>query len=192
MRAQRPYPIELEGGGHLHAHAIVIATGAQYRRPPIPNLERFDGAGIYYGATFIEAQMCAGEEVVVVGGGNSAGQAAVFLAQTSRHVHILVRGDGLAESMSRYLIRRIEESPSIELRTHTEIVGAPRRRQLERVRWRNRQTGQTATHAIRHVFLMTGAIPNTGWLDGCVALDDKGSSRPAPTSHPRNWRAAGP
>src|SRR6202035_3232244 len=105
-----PYAVELEGGGRLRTRSIVIATGAQYRRPPIPNLSRFDGAGVYYGATFIESQLCGPDEVVVVGGGNSAGQAAVYLSQTSRHVYMLVRSGCLAETMSRYLIRRIEES----------------------------------------------------------------------------------
>jgi len=171
--ALRPYSIELEGGNHLHTHAIVIATGAQYRRPPIPGLERFEGAGIYYGATFIESQICGADEVVIVGGGNSAGQAAVFLSQTSRHVHILVRGAGLADTMSRYLIRRIEESPSITLHPFTEIVDLQGDARLEQVTWSSR-AGETETHAIRHVFLMTGAVPNTAWLDGCLVTDDNG------------------
>src|SRR6185369_5558597 len=98
---------------------VILASGAEYRRLPVENLSRFEGAGVYYGATFIEAQLCSGEEVIVVGGGNSAGQAAVFLAQTARKVHMLIRSGGLAETMSRYLIRRIEESPAIELRTRT-------------------------------------------------------------------------
>jgi thioredoxin reductase (NADPH) len=172
--ALRPYSIELEGGGELHTHAIVIATGARYRRPPIPNLERFEGAGIYYGATYIESQICGSDEVVIVGGGNSAGQAAVFLSQTSRHVHILVRGAGLAESMSRYLIRRIEESPTITLHPFTEIVDLQGETQLEQVTWHNRQTGESEVRPICHVFLMTGAVPNTAWLDGCVVTDDNG------------------
>jgi thioredoxin reductase (NADPH) len=120
---RKPYVIEVENGARIPARTIVIATGAEYRRPPCKNLSRFEGAGVYYGATFVEAQLCGGEEVIVVGGGNSAGQAAVFLAQTTKRVHMLVRSAGLAESMSRYLIRRIEESPNIVLRTRTEIVG---------------------------------------------------------------------
>jgi len=111
---------------------------------------------------------------VVVGGGNSAGQAAVFLAPTTRRVHVLVRKDGLADTMSRYLIRRIEETPSIVLRARTEIVGLEGEGRLERIRWRDQQTGVVETHKIRHVFMMTGAEPNTRWLDGCIALDDKG------------------
>lgn len=172
--ALRPYSIQLEGGVHLHTHAIVIATGAQYRRPPIANLEQFEGAGIYYGATFIESQICGGDEAIVVGGGNSAGQAAVFLSQSCRHVHVLVRGAGLADTMSRYLIRRIEESPSITLHTFTELVDLQGDGQLEQVTWRNKQTGESETRPIRHVFLMTGAVPNTAWLHGCVAVDDNG------------------
>src|SRR5262249_40547029 len=106
----RRYTVEIDGGPRVPARAVIIATGAEYRRPALENLSRFEGAGIYYGATPMEAQLCVGEEVVVVGGGNSAGQAAVFLAQTARRVHVLVRGSGLANTMSRYLIRRIEEN----------------------------------------------------------------------------------
>jgi thioredoxin reductase (NADPH) len=171
---RKPYVIEVENGARIPAHTIVIATGAEYRRPPCKNLSRFEGAGVYYGATFMEAQLCGGEEVIVVGGGNSAGQAAVFLAQTTKRVHMLVRSAGLAESMSRYLIRRIEESPNILLRTHTEIVGVEGDNHLESVSWKNNQLGQTEEHKIRHVFVMTGANPNTSWLDGCIALDSKG------------------
>jgi thioredoxin reductase (NADPH) len=132
---------------------------------------------VYYGATFLEAQLCEGEEVVVVGGGNSAGQAAVYLAQTTKHVHMLVRSNQLADTMSRYLIRRIEDSPAITLRTQTEIIALAGTDHLENVQWRNRQTGEVETHNLRHVFLMTGAVPNTGWLNGCVATDEKGFIR---------------
>jgi thioredoxin reductase (NADPH) len=171
---RKPYVIELESGARIPARTIVIATGAEYRRPPCKNLLRFEGAGVYYGATFVEAQLCGGEEVIVVGGGNSAGQAAVFLAETTKRVHMLVRSGGLAESMSRYLIRRIEETATIALRQYTEIVAVEGGDHLEFVRWRNNQTGQTEEHEIRHLFVMTGADPNTSWLDGCIALDDKG------------------
>jgi len=171
---RRPYAIEIDGGVRLAARSIIIATGAQYRRLPLENLARFEGTGVYYGATFVEAQLCTDDEVIVVGGGNSAGQAAVFLSQTARHVHVLVRSDGLADTMSRYLIRRIEESPVITLHTHTEIVSLEGSDRLERVQWRNAENGAVETHDIRHVFLMTGADPNTRWLDGCVAMDDKG------------------
>jgi thioredoxin reductase (NADPH) len=172
---RKPYIIEVESGVRISARTVVIATGAQYRKLPLEKLSRFEGAGVYYGATFVEAQLCGREEeVIVVGGGNSAGQAAVFLAQTTKRVHMLVRSSGLAESMSRYLIRRIEESPNIVLRTHTEIVALEGGDHLESVRWQNNETGQTEEHKIRHVFVMTGAAPNTAWLDGCIALDNKG------------------
>src|SRR5213078_4678986 len=168
---RRPYALEIGDGQRLPARAVIIATGAEYRRLPIDSLPRFEGAGVYYAATFMEAQLCAGEEVVVVGGGNSAGQAAVFLAQTAKRVHMLVRSGGLAESMSRYLIRRIEDNPAIDLRTRTELSALEGSNHLERVRWRNNETGNTEAHDIRHVFVMTGASPSTHWLDGCMTLD---------------------
>jgi thioredoxin reductase (NADPH) len=171
---RKPYAIELDDGKSISARAVVIASGAVYRKFSVENASRFEGAGIYYGATFVESQLCRDEEVIVVGGGNSAGQAAVFLAQTSKCVHMLVRSDGLAASMSRYLIRRIEEHPSIELRTCTEIVGVEGTKHLERVTWRDKQMGKTETRDIRHIFIMTGAVPNTGWLDNCVLVDANG------------------
>jgi thioredoxin reductase (NADPH) len=169
-----PYTIDLGDDRYVRARTVVIACGAQYRKLPLSNLERFENAGIYYGATRMEAQLCEGDEVIIVGGGNSAGQAAVFLATTVRHVHVLVRSAGLAETMSRYLIRRIEDSSSITLRSHTEIEAIEGNGSVERVRWRNSKTGEVETRPIRHVFIMTGADPNTAWLEGCVALDDKG------------------
>ena len=177
---RKPYAIEMDDNTRVPARSIVIATGAEYRVPTIENLSEFKGVGVYYGATFMEAQLCRGEEVVVMGGGNSAGQAAVFLAQTAKRVHMLVRGSGLAESMSRYLIRRIEQNPAIVLRTNTEIVALEGSNHLERVRWRNDQTGSIETHDIRHVFVMTGAVPSTDWLRGCVALDAKGFIKTGP------------
>ncbi len=171
---RRPYRIEVGNGPRVPTRSIVIATGAQYRRPSLENLSRFEGAGVYYAATLMEAQLCVGEEVVVVGGGNSAGQAAVFLAQTAGRVHMLVRSTGLAASMSRYLIRRIEENPVIDLRTQTEIVAIEGEGHLERVRWRGAASASEETHTIRHVFYMTGADPSTRWLDGCVVRDAKG------------------
>src|SRR5919109_22382 len=143
---RKRYAIEMDDNTRVPARSIVIATGAEYRVPTIENLSEFKGVGVYYGATFMEAQLCRGEEVVVVGGGNSAGQAAVFLAQTARRMHMLVRSKGLVESMSRYLIRRIEQNPAIVLRTNTEIVALEGSNHLERVRWRDRETGNTATH----------------------------------------------
>ena len=174
------YTVEVDGGPSVHAHAVIIATGADYRRPALPNLSTFEGAGVYYGATPMEAQLCAGEDVVVVGGGNSAGQAAVFLASGARRVHMLVRGPGLAETMSRYLIRRIEENPAILLRTNTQIVALEGNGRLARVQWRDDRTNDIETHDIKHVFIMTGAVPNTRWLDGCLALDDKGFVKTGP------------
>ena len=170
----RPYVIELENGARISTRTVMIATGVQYRKLPLENLSRFEGAGVYYGATFVEAQLCGGEEVVVVGGGNSAGQAAVFLAQNAKRVHMLVRSSGLAASMSRYLIRRIEITPTIILRPRTEIVTLEGGAHLESVHWRNNQSGEIEKHEISHVFIMTGAEPNTHWLNGCIILDDKG------------------
>jgi thioredoxin reductase (NADPH) len=174
-----PYGVELDDNLSVLARTVIIATGAAYRKPGIDNLSRFENVGVYYGATFMEAQLCRGEEVVVVGGGNSAGQAAVFLAQTAKRVHILVRTGGLAESMSRYLIRRIEESPRILLRTKTEIVALEGAENLEIVRWRD-ENGKIESYDIRHVFLMTGAVPATCWLNGCVALDGKNFIKTGP------------
>lgn len=174
------YAIGLEDGASITCKAVVIATGACYRRLPIHDLSRFEGAGIYYGATFIEAQLCTGEEVIVVGGGNSAGQAAVFLAQNTKHLYLLVRGSGLADSMSRYLIRRIEQTSNITLLCNTDLVGLNGGGHLEQVRWRNNQTGDEETKTIAHVFVMTGAQPNTGWLDRSVALDNKGFIKTGP------------
>ena len=168
------YTVEIEGGPRVPARAVIIATGAEYRKPALENLSKFEGAGVYYGATPMEAQLCVGQEVVVVGGGNSAGQAAVFLALTARRVHMVVRGPGLADTMSRYLIRRIEENPAIVLRTRTQVVALDGNGHLERIRWRDDRTGEVETHDIGHMFMMTGAVPNTRWLGGCVALDAKG------------------
>jgi thioredoxin reductase (NADPH) len=174
------YTVEIDGGSRIESRAVIIATGAEYRKPDLANLSAFEGAGVYYGATPMEAQLCAGEEVAIVGGGNSAGQAAAFLASTARRVNILVRGRSLAETMSRYLVRRIEENPAIVLRTSTQIVGLQGNGQLARVQWRDDRTGTVETHDIKHVFMMTGARPNTGWLDGCLALDDKGFVKTGP------------
>jgi thioredoxin reductase (NADPH) len=177
---RKPYAIEVDGGPRIPARAVIIATGAQYRRLSIENLSRFEGAGVHYAATPIEAQLCRGEEVVVVGGGNSAGQAAAFLAQSARRVHMLVRSRGLAETMSRYLIRRLEQNPAIDLRTQTEIVALEGSDHLERVHWRDNQTVTVEIQDVRHVFVMTGAIPSTRWLDGCIALDEKGFIKTGP------------
>jgi thioredoxin reductase (NADPH) len=170
----KPYMVEMDDGMRFAARAVIIATGAQYRKLPVENLSRFEGTGVYYGATSIEAQLCGREEVVVIGGGNSAGQAAVFLSGTAGHVHILIRSEALASTMSRYLIRRIEENPAITLHTNTEMAALEGDGQLERVQWRNKQTGKIEDRSIRHVFVMTGANPNTQWLNGCAAQDKQG------------------
>ena len=178
--SRKPYAIQVDAGPLVPARTVIIATGAEYRRLAIDNLAEFEGAGIYYGATFVEAQLCRGEEVIVVGGGNSAGQAAVFLSQSAQRVHMLVRADGLAESMSRYLIRRIEQSPDIELRTRTGIVALEGDGELRSVRWRHEGTGEVESRPIRHVFVMTGAVPATGWLGDCLALDSGGFIKTGP------------
>jgi thioredoxin reductase (NADPH) len=169
---ERPYTVELADGRAVRGRAVIIATGAQYREPELQNLRRFTGVGVYYAATHLEAKLCRGEEVVVVGGGNSAGQAAVFLASACRHVHVLVRSAGLAESMSEYLIRRIESGPNITLHTRTQLTTLEGNGRLERIAWRGPEGVEA--RGIAHVFLMTGAVPNTGWLKDCVCLDDKG------------------
>jgi len=175
-----PYDVQTEEGIRVRGRAVIIATGAQYRRPALENLSQFEGAGVYYAATPMEGQLCAGDEIVIVGGGNSAGQAAVFLAGMARRVQMLVRGDGLAATMSRYLIRRIEDNPAIVLRTQTEIVALEGDRGLQRVTWRDKRTGRVEANDIAHVFMMTGAVPNTRWLDGCVVVDDKGFIKTGP------------
>ncbi len=174
---ERPYAIELCHGNAVRARCIVIATGAEYRQLAIENASRFLGTGVYYAATNTEVRRCEMREVIVVGGGNSAGQAAVFLAGKCSHVHLLVRSRGLADSMSNYLIRRIADTPNITLHANTEIASLQGEEQLERVIWRTAPGNIPETHAIGHVFLMTGAVPSTRWLQGCIALNDKGFVR---------------
>src|SRR5712692_9234672 len=169
----RPYHIYLSDGEVVRTRTIVIASGVKYRRLDLPSLARFEGVGVYYSATYLEGQLCEGQEIAVVGGGNSAGQAAVFLSQIAARVHMLVRGPGLAESMSRYLIQRIEASPNVFLRTRSQIESLDGGDRLERVEWRHLDTGERETRAIGNVFLMTGADPHTAWLDNCLLLDDK-------------------
>ncbi len=188
---RRPYVLELDDGPPVPARAVIIATGAEYRRLALDGLGRFEGAGVYYLATFMEARLCRDEEIVVVGGGNSAGQAAVFLAQTARRVHVLVRARGLADSMSRYLVRRLEGTPNITLHTRTEVVALEGDAHVERVRWRDGAKQAVETHDIRHVFVMTGAVPSTRWLAGCVALDEKGFVKTGTTLTPEDLAAAG-
>lgn len=167
------YSIELDDGASVQSRTVIVAAGAQYRKLNLPNLAQFEGVGIYYGATAVEAQICGQEEVVVVGGGNSAGQAAIFLSGFARHVYLLTRGPGLADTMSRYLIARIEACREITLKPWTEIEALEGSGSLERIRWRDKQSGASETREIRHVFSMTGANPNTAWLQECLALDQQ-------------------
>jgi thioredoxin reductase (NADPH) len=169
--AEQQLRVTCADGGTVQGHAVVVATGAAYRKLTVPELGRFEGNGVYYGATKVEADLCSGAEIAVVGGGNSAGQAAVFLSGRAKHVHLLVRGAGLVDSMSRYLIRRIDESPDITLRPYTQIEALEGDGRLERVWWRSAQDTNREGRDICHVFSMTGADANTGWLGGCVALD---------------------
>ena len=185
----KPFEIELGGEHIVRGRAIVIASGVEYRKLELANLERFQGVGIYYAATFVEAQLCKGEDIIIVGGGNSAGQAAVFLSMFCKHVHLLVRAAGLAESMSRYLIRRIEDTPNVTLHACTEIKALAGDSSLEQVTCFCSLNNQSETFPIRHVFLMTGAVPNTRWLEGCIALDDKGFVRTCLDLHPDALKA---
>ncbi len=179
----KPFEIALSGDHLVRGRAIIVASGVEYRKLALSNIDSFLGVGIYYAATYIEAQLCKDEDIVIVGGGNSAGQAAVFLASNCKHVHLLVRSNGLADSMSRYLIRRIDDTPNITLRTCTEITALQGDSRLEQVTWHCTLDNRTETSPIRHVFLMTGAVPNTRWLEGCLGLDEKGFVRTGTDLH---------
>ena len=171
-----PFRLEIADGEAVRARSVVIASGARYRRPDIPNLSDFDGNGVSYWASSIEAKLCEGEEVALIGGGNSAGQAVVFLAPKVKHLHLIVRGKGLAATMSRYLIDRIEALPNVTLHAGTEVVAleGDRAAGLTKATFRDRADGTTKGVALRHLFLFIGADPNAEWLDGCVAEDAKG------------------
>ena len=171
---QRPYSVTLDDGQEVPARSIVLATGAQYNKPSLPNLDVYTGKGIYYNATFMEAQLCAGEQVVVIGGGNSAGQAAVFLSQNTAGVLMLVRSGSLVDTMSRYLIQRIEENPLIEVHYSSELTKLEGDGHLERISWIDKKSGEISAPYIRHVFVMAGASPKTAWLSECLSLDSKG------------------
>ena len=175
-RIDGAFALKLDGGEALRARSVVVASGARYRRPEIENLEAFEGRGVWYWASPIEARLCADQDVVLVGGGNSAGQAAVFLSGHARKVHMVIRGGGLGASMSRYLIERIEATPNIELMFNTEVVALEggQDSSLERVRWKSRLSGEQSTAEIRNLFLFVGADPATGWLDGCGVTLDRG------------------
>jgi thioredoxin reductase (NADPH) len=188
----QPFEIALSGDNLVRGRAIIVASGVEYRKLALSNIEQFLGVGIYYAATFIEAKLCQDEAIAIVGGGNSAGQAAVFLASSCKHVHLLVRANGLSESMSRYLVRRIDDTPNITLRICTEITALEGDSHLEHVTWHCTLDDRTETSPIRHVFLMTGAVPNTSWLEGCLGLDEKGFVRTGTDLHadetaPAEW-----
>jgi thioredoxin reductase (NADPH) len=172
--SRQPYKVVLESGLKFNARTVVIATGAQYARLPIEDADTFTGRGIYYNATHMEAQLCDSEEVIVVGGGNSAGQAAVFLAHSSVKVHLFVRSQKLSDSMSQYLIGRIETNPRIEIHYLSRITGLSGAGHLERVDWRDDTLGENRSGPIRHVFVMAGAAPRTEWLEDSFVLDNKG------------------
>jgi len=177
---QRPYAVEIDDGTRVHARTIVIASGAEYRSLPVEGLSKLNGAGVYHQASPAEAQLCREETVAVVGGGNSAGQAAVYLAGQGNRVIMLVRKGELAESMSRYLVCRIGDTPSIELRTGCEVVAIEGERHLQRIVCRNRESGAETVEDVRHLFVMTGAVPATKWLVGCLAVDDRGFIKTGP------------
>jgi thioredoxin reductase (NADPH) len=174
-----PYAIEIDDA-ELRAKTVIIAAGAQYKRLPIDELPRFEGAGVYYAATHLEAQFCAGAAIAVVGGGNSAGQASLFLAETARLVYLIVRSDGLESSMSRYLIARIEEHPKIRVVTRSEVTDLRGETGLDNIELRNDATGETESHQVSCLFSMIGADPNSEWLDGCLAVDESGFIKTGP------------
>jgi thioredoxin reductase (NADPH) len=186
-----PYAVHLDRGETIHTRSILVASGAVYRKLEVEGIGRFEGAGVYHSATPMESKLCRGEEVIVIGGGNSAGQAAVFLAGKVRHVHMLVRAAGLADTMSRYLIRRIEQDPHITLHVRTEIVAVAGDDHLKQVTWRDTAQDATETHDIRHLFVLAGATPNTGWLNGCVVVDDKGFIKTGADLSPDDLETAG-
>jgi len=174
--AHAPLRLELTNGSAVRSRTVVVASGVRYCRPSIPDLESFEGNGVSYWASPIEAKLCEGQEVALVGGGNSAGQAVVYLAPKVKHLHLVVRGSGLEASMSRYLIDRIAALPNVTLHTGTEIVGLEGKEGggLSAAVFRDRATGETHTCPLAQVFLFIGADPNANWLDGCVAVDGKG------------------
>jgi thioredoxin reductase (NADPH) len=171
------HAVTLDGGCKLQARTVVVATGAKYRTLAVENYSKFEYQGIHYAATAMEAALCRGQEVIVVGGGNSAGQAAVFLSGIAIHVHLLIRGSALSSTMSDYLIQRIENSSKITLHIHTEVEQLTGDKLLQCVAWRNSLTGVLEERRVRNMFVMVGAQPNTSWLHGCLILDEKGFVR---------------
>jgi thioredoxin reductase (NADPH) len=170
----RGWCLTLDNGARVLARSVVVATGVEYRRMPLDRLEEFEGAGIYYAATEVEARWCRETEVVVIGGGNSAGQAAMFLSRVARHVHVLVRGKSLAASMSAYLLERLQKTPNITIHYRAQATRLEGERSLSSVVIHSGEDGQDWTLNARAVFVMVGAAPNTGWLQGRVAVDGNG------------------
>ena len=168
------HKLTLAGGIPAYSRSVVVASGAQYRKLTVSNYQQFENRGIYYAATAMESMLCRDQEIIVVGGGNSAGQAAMFLSGIAKHVHHIVRGRSLAATMSQYLISRIESSSRITLHTDSEIETLEGLSSLKSVTWTNRKTGETTSKQIGSVFVMIGAEPNSGWLFGTVKLDKKG------------------
>jgi thioredoxin reductase (NADPH) len=171
-----PLQLSLDNGQVVQARTVVVASGARYRRPEVAQLARFEGSGVSYWASPIEARMCAGEEIALLGGGNSAGQAVVYLAPKVKKLHLVIRGQSLEASMSSYLIERIQALPNVELHTNTELLAleADDQGALSGATYRDRTSGQSHRCSLRHLFLFIGADPNTDWLKGCVTLDPAG------------------
>ncbi len=172
-----PFVLRLEGDEVVNARCVIVASGARYRKLDVPGYAKYEGQGIHYAATAMEANLCGNEEVIVVGGGNSSGQAAVFLSRTAGHVHVLIRGEKLAETMSDYLVQRIETSDKITLHPFTEVTALAGDPLLDSVTWTDRNSGSETVNAVRNLFVMIGAEPNTDWLEGCLPLDAKGFVR---------------
>ena len=172
--ADSGFRLELDDGSALRGRSIVLANGVAYRRLPLPNLERFEGQGVYYAATELEARFCKDTNVVIVGGGNSAGQAAMFLSRHARCTHVVVRGEALAETMSAYLSERIRSDERIKLWTESEVSALTGEAHLGAVTIRNRVSGDTADIDTRALFVMIGASANSGWLESLLRLDEKG------------------
>ncbi|WP_420607289.1 FAD-dependent oxidoreductase [Novosphingopyxis sp.] len=171
---ERPYTLRMECGERVRARVIVVASGARYRTLDVDDYEKYEGQGIHYAATAIEARLCINKDIIVVGGGNSAGQAAMFLSRHAKHVHMLVRGPSLAATMSDYLVQRLEASPRITIHAQTQITGLHGDPLLEQVSWTNAAAGEESTHQIANIFVMIGAVPNSDWLEDCLETDGKG------------------
>jgi len=175
--SEKPFIVSLDGGENVAARAVVIATGANYRKLTVEGLERFEGAGVHYSATPTDVRPCVGQPVVIVGGGNSAGQAAMYLSSQASHVHMLIRGPLLSSTMSDYLVQRIHASKAISLHPGSQVVGLEGETHLSHVTWRSRSTGEDSRLAAQHLFVMIGADPCTKWLPDCVELDSNGFVR---------------